>query len=106
VAAKPSDLFWGEIRAMREQMQAHAKSGNEARVTIYLRSGESFEPGIVRRDDPYVMFQTTDKNSEVRVIVTPQNEIEKIDISYRPSGGKTIGFNVAQTSDEVLPDNT
>jgi hypothetical protein len=97
------NFFWASVHEMRERMQQHVKPGREARVVIHLRSGESFPPANVRREPPYLIFQTIDQDSEVRVVAVPENEIAKVDIAFAKSEEKSFGFEVAQTPDEIVP---
>jgi hypothetical protein len=96
--------FWTRLTHWRFVMNLKAADGQEARVTVRLHDGESFEPFIVSLEPPWVLFQAPDGNDGVRVIAVQESAIARIDVALGPKDDTGRGLSVRSNLDQFFED--
>ena len=85
-------------------MNLKASDDQEARVTVRLRDGESFEPSVVSLEPPWVLFQARDGDEHVRVIAVQEAAIERVDVALGPKAESGGGLSVRANLDQFFED--
>lgn len=98
-----TDPFWLDIRIIVERMQWKAPKGQEARVRVQLTSGESFEPSVVKLDDPWCVFEAADENNEPKIVAVQAGAMSKVEVVLKPVGDKgPLGFVITESVEEIV----
>ena len=102
----PTELaFWTRLTHWRYILNLKAPEGQEAHVTVHLHDGESFEPGVVSFDPPWLVFQASDHQKHVSVIAVREEAISHVEISLEPKDERTAGgLSVRANPDDFFED--
>jgi hypothetical protein len=96
--------FWTRVTHWRFVMNLKAPEDQEARVTVRLRDGESFEPSVVCLEPPWVLFQAADGDDHVRVIAVQEDAIDRVDVALGPKDESAAGLSVRANLDQFFED--
>jgi hypothetical protein len=96
--------FWTRVTHWRFVMNLKAPEDQEARVTVRLRDGESFQPSVVSLEPPWVLFQAPDGDDHVRVIAVHEEAIDRVDVALGPKDESGGGLSVRANLDQFFED--